>query len=71
MVEVRLALTSILQIKELNHWKTSEGNNTYRKGLSKSVVCIEGFEVTALIGIKSVYCKIMEIKFGLDRKFEL
>lgn len=34
-------------------------------------VHIEGFEGTALIGMKSVCCKIMEITLGLDREFEL
>lgn len=35
------------------------------------IVCIEGFEVTALVGMKSVNWKIMDGKLGLDREFEL
>ena len=34
-------------------------------------VHVEGFEGTALVGMKSVYCKIMGITLGLDWEFEL
>lgn len=30
------------------------------------MVCVDGFEVTALVRMNSVYCKIMEIEFGSD-----
>lgn len=35
------------------------------------VVCGDGLEVTALIRVNSVYCKIMEIEFGVDWELEL
>ena len=41
----------------------------FPQALRKTIIM--GFEVTALIGMNSMYCKIMEIEFGFDWELEL
>ena len=48
------------------------GGRPFPQALRRTImVCLDGFEVMALISMNSVYCKIMEIEFGLDWELEL